>query len=119
MDDEQRQHLEKLRQTHLFRLRHSEQRAAQLGINTPPDVLMEIEDDRAKIAGIEAELGAYRPQTDASRRREKLVATSAVLVGAGSAIEAIFMDTDNAEAKVLLDIIRAAQQTVKVFVERC
>src|SRR6185503_12927785 len=58
MDDDQRSHLDGLRQAHLRRLRILEQQAAITGVNTRPEVLTEIEDLRATIAQIESQLAA-------------------------------------------------------------
>src|SRR5947208_1048485 len=53
MDLEQRQHLEGLRQIYLKRLRALEQQAATFGSQTPPHILIEIDEARAKIADLD------------------------------------------------------------------
>lgn len=52
-----RSNLAELRHEHERRLRHLELRAARAGGDTPPDVLNEIEDIRAKLAEIDQALG--------------------------------------------------------------
>ena len=44
MDDEQRQHLHDLRTNHLWRLRLLERKSARLGISTPAEMELEIEE---------------------------------------------------------------------------
>jgi predicted ATPase/class 3 adenylate cyclase len=56
MDDEQRVHLETMRQVHQRRLRVLEQQAALTGTNTRPEIILEIDDLRAAIAEINATL---------------------------------------------------------------
>jgi hypothetical protein len=58
MDEEQRTHLQGLRQAHLRRLRILEQQAAISGITTRPEVLTEIEDLQVSIAQADAQLAA-------------------------------------------------------------
>ena len=58
MDDEQRRHLEDLLSTYQRRLRPLEKRAALQGHNTPPEILLEIEDIRSEIRRVKAELGS-------------------------------------------------------------
>jgi hypothetical protein len=50
MDDDQRTHLEGLRQSYLRRLHLLEQQAAVSGVHTRPELLTESEDLRASIA---------------------------------------------------------------------
>jgi hypothetical protein len=120
MDDEESQHLKQLREAHLDRLRYLEQQEARRGIDTPADVLMEIKDKQAKIAYIDAQLGAHKAQITACRCHEgRLVAAMAVLDGAISAVEAMLTDIPNdAQVQALLAFIRAEQQAVKVLVNR-
>jgi transcriptional regulator with XRE-family HTH domain len=56
MDDEQRRHFEVMRQNHVRRLRVLEEQAAITGINTQPEVRIEIEVIQAAIAEIDAKL---------------------------------------------------------------
>ncbi len=59
MDDDQRQHLETLRETHLERLRVLERQAAEFGdLNVPTHISTQIESLCEKIADIERQLGA-------------------------------------------------------------
>jgi hypothetical protein len=60
--DEQRQYLAKLRQSHLRRLRELENQAATFGVSTPPHITTEIEDIRAQIAQLDAQLGPVAPR---------------------------------------------------------
>jgi TIR domain-containing protein len=53
MDDQQRQHLNILRQTHERRLRALELQAASFGLSVPAHVLTEIDDIKEKIASID------------------------------------------------------------------
>lgn len=64
MDDEQRQHLEGLLQTHFRRLRPLERQVAQFGARTDPQVLNEIEDIRKEILRIQRELGISEASSD-------------------------------------------------------
>jgi tetratricopeptide (TPR) repeat protein len=57
MDDERIQ-LQQLRQQHQRRLQILEQQAATYGLSMPPEKQIEIEDLRAAIAGVDAQLGA-------------------------------------------------------------
>jgi hypothetical protein len=70
MDEEQRQHLRDFLRTHQRRLRALEQQAALQGVQTPPQVVIEIEDLKGEIADIEAHLSALPAQTP-QRRSEK------------------------------------------------
>lgn len=56
MDDQQRQHLDKLRQTYQKRLNILELQAANFGIYAPPHILTEIEEIRDNIKSIETQL---------------------------------------------------------------
>jgi hypothetical protein len=56
MDGEQRQHLEELLHIHQQRLRVLEKQAATFGLNTPPEVQIEIRDLRRNIADIDTQL---------------------------------------------------------------
>jgi hypothetical protein len=67
MDDEQRRHLEDVRQAHLRRLRELEKQAAIVGINTRPEVLTEIEDIQAKIAEIDTQIGVEVASSQVTR----------------------------------------------------
>jgi len=58
LDDEQRRHLEALRRDHQRRLQVLERQQATQGLQTPPQILTEIEDILAAITTIEARLGA-------------------------------------------------------------
>jgi hypothetical protein len=53
-------HLENLREQHRRRLRFSEAKAAAFGINTQPEVLIEIEDLRAQLVQLEQEIEDLR-----------------------------------------------------------
>ena len=71
MDDEERQRLEELLRQHQRRLHLLETQKAIRGMNTPPEVLIEIDDIRSEIARIQAQLygqiGVSAPkQTDVS-----------------------------------------------------
>jgi hypothetical protein len=55
--DEQRQHLETLRQAHLRRLRELELKAAAFGLNTPAEFATEMADIRAKLTELDQQLG--------------------------------------------------------------
>src|SRR5215212_6575993 len=57
MNDEQREHLEELRHRYQQRLRVLEKRTAMLGINTPPEVEIEVQELRKQIADLEPHLG--------------------------------------------------------------
>jgi hypothetical protein len=57
MDAEERKHLLLLRETHIKRFRVLELKAAIYGIDTPPHILMEIEDLKEKIRSIDLQLG--------------------------------------------------------------
>lgn len=56
MNSKQREHLETLRQLHLQRLRPLEIREATYGLRTEPEVLIEIESIKQKVADIDAQL---------------------------------------------------------------
>lgn len=56
MDEQQRQHLEKLRIVHQKRLQTLELQAANFGLSAPPHVLTEIEDIQRQISSIERQL---------------------------------------------------------------
>jgi hypothetical protein len=49
MEEQEKQHLENLRQVHLRRLRVLEEKAALFGLNTPPEILIEIEDIQVRL----------------------------------------------------------------------
>src|SRR5262245_45797872 len=55
--DDQRQHLDALRQAHQRRLHELELKEAAFGLNTPPEVRTELADIRAKIAELDKQLG--------------------------------------------------------------
>jgi predicted ATPase len=82
MDDDQRKHLEDLRHAHTRRLRILEQQAAINGVNTRPEVLIEIEDLQTSIARIERELSgagqAGSPSATASISEPQLPASLTV-----------------------------------------
>lgn len=63
MNEQQRQHLEKLRLVHQKRLQALELQAANFGLSTPPHVLVEIEDIRKEISAIETQF-AQNEQLD-------------------------------------------------------
>jgi hypothetical protein len=73
MDDEQQRHLEDLLRAYQRRLRPLERRAALQGLNTPPDVLFEIEDIQAEIARIEAKLSTKTIATTTSRSDDEYI----------------------------------------------
>ncbi len=64
MDDEQRTHLEELRETHQKRLNKLELREAQLGLSAPPELLTEIEDVREKVNAINIQLSTLQQLSD-------------------------------------------------------
>jgi tetratricopeptide (TPR) repeat protein len=68
MDDKGRQHLLSLRANHVRRLHRLEEQAARTGANTPPEVLNEIEDVRAGITDLDAQLGSTGSEDSESRR---------------------------------------------------
>src|SRR5262245_35417136 len=120
MDDDQRSHLEGLRQAHLRRLRILEQQAAITGVNTRPEVLTEIEDLQASIARIDAQLAAAAeaerataaipvPQPPAEPRRTQATILSAALAGAS----ALFATLDPEDAvEVIGDLWRRLDAVV-------
>lgn len=57
MDEEQRRHRLEIRKLLVRRLHELEKRVAILGINTPPEVTIEIADIRERIAEVDRELG--------------------------------------------------------------
>jgi hypothetical protein len=57
MDDEQRHQLKQIRQGHLKRYRALELQAVVLGLQAPPHIGIEMDDIRAKIADVDAQLG--------------------------------------------------------------
>jgi len=57
MDNERRDHLLELRKTYLRRLRMLEEQAALFGKDTRPEISIEIENLRAKIAEFDQQLG--------------------------------------------------------------
>jgi predicted ATPase/class 3 adenylate cyclase len=109
MDDEQRTHLQSLRQTYLRRLRILEQQAAVSGANTRPEVRIEIEDLQALITQTDAQLAATaavsstngttatRP-TQPEQRRTQATILSALLVGASD----LFATLDPEDAAELM-----------------
>ncbi|HET9223484.1 MAG TPA: hypothetical protein VFO07_13315, partial [Roseiflexaceae bacterium] len=107
MDEEQRQHLKRLRQMHIDRLRYLEEQEARRGIDTPAEVLVEIKKTQAKITEIEIQLGPYNNQAEACQYRAKrLAAAITILDGAISAIEVMLMDIpQDVEAQALLAFI--------------
>jgi hypothetical protein len=64
MNEEERQHLEQLRQICERRLRELETKNATYGIGTPPEVSIELEDLRKKIADIDVKLNVSAPTID-------------------------------------------------------
>lgn len=58
MNDEERQHLEELLRTNHRRLRHLEKQEAVYGLSTAPQIFIEIEEIKAKIAKIEVNLAS-------------------------------------------------------------
>src|SRR6266508_2090058 len=56
MDEDTRQHLEDLLQTHKRRLRVLEKQAAQYGTRTDPQIIMEVEDIQHELVRIRKEL---------------------------------------------------------------
>ena len=71
MDNEQRKHLEDLRQAHLKRLQVLELKEAQFGMNAPPEILTEMEDVRERIASIDIQLTNIREINDIRSRQEE------------------------------------------------
>src|SRR5689334_17459376 len=63
IDSERRDHLLALRHSHLRRLQVLERQAALTGISSRPEVILEIEDIRAALAAIDAELAALAVPT--------------------------------------------------------
>jgi hypothetical protein len=59
MNNEERQHLEELRNNHQKRLRALEIQAASYGIDTPAHISTQIEDARREITNIDSQLSAY------------------------------------------------------------
>lgn len=117
MDDEQRSHRETLRQTHLRRMRVLEQQAAYSGASARPEVLLEIEDIRAALATLEAELApepAAPPRPEAPpqvlEERRKLVT---VLSGEVSGLAELSADLDPEDAAELL--ARLGQRGAALF----
>jgi tetratricopeptide (TPR) repeat protein len=70
MQNEQRQHNDELRHAYYRRLCVLELRAARQGNDTPPDILIEIEDLREKIAGIDKEIGFTEPLVDSTTHQQ-------------------------------------------------
>ena len=64
MDDEQRRHAEELLRITQRRLQKLEEQIALKGSDTPPHVLIEIEDARAEMTRLEAELEQRSPGDD-------------------------------------------------------
>lgn len=67
MDDDQRGHLEALRQAHQRRLRILEQQAALAGANTRPEILLEIDDIRTAIGELDTKLAPIAPDVSLDR----------------------------------------------------
>src|SRR4051812_6064481 len=63
MGSEERQHLETIRRFLVRRLYKLQERSAEFGVATPPEILLEIEDLEAQIAQIEAQITVVTPQT--------------------------------------------------------
>jgi hypothetical protein len=61
MDKDEQRHLEKLHKVLTRRLRVLELQAARLGGNTPPDVVLEMEDLHERITEVEAKLSSTEP----------------------------------------------------------
>jgi hypothetical protein len=78
MDDEERQHLEALLQTHLTNLHHLEAQAAKYGGDVPLSIHNGIVDEKSKIAHIQTKLATCAPTSDRSSlqhlRRQALTA---------------------------------------------
>src|SRR5262245_23991141 len=81
MDEQERQHLEELLQNYRRRLRPLEKRESYEGPRTPPEILMEIEDIRTKIAGIEIRLNPASPPTQTPRIKQTGSEPARVIVG--------------------------------------
>ncbi len=59
MDTEQQRHLEQLKQNYQRRLRILELQKAQMGTQTPPHIITEMEDTRIEVSKIEKELEKF------------------------------------------------------------
>jgi hypothetical protein len=77
MNDQQREHLERLRQNHIRRLYLLEERTAIYGIDSSPQDRIEIENIKADLALIDRQLGppitATRPEASAAQAEPKQV----------------------------------------------
>jgi Effector-associated domain 7 len=75
MNDEQREHLERLRQNHIRRLHMLEERTAIYGIDSSPQDRIEIENIKAELALIDRQLCppvmATRPEASAAQAEPK------------------------------------------------
>jgi hypothetical protein len=69
MDEEERQHQSELLQAYKRRLHVLEQQAAEFGAQVSPQVVIEMEDLRAKIADINTKLNALPPKSQLLRYR--------------------------------------------------
>src|SRR5690349_14243518 len=92
MDDEQRRHAEELLRITHRRLHKLEEQAARKGSDTPPHILIEIEDVRAEATRIQSDLERRSSSAETSislphptlahaPRRPNLPAPATVLVG--------------------------------------
>jgi hypothetical protein len=81
MDTDERQHLKNLRKTTQRRLHKLEEQAAEFGVNTPPEIKIEIEDLRGEIDRLNAQIteeSTIRTQ-HLPPRRWPLIVTAGVL----------------------------------------
>ena len=89
MDEQQRQHLNELRQSHLRRLRVLELQAASYGLAAPPHILIEIDDIRGNLKSVEAQLA------ELDQPRQKTAQASAM------SITILFLSADPTDAAYL------------------
>ena len=75
MNEQQRQHLNELRDNHLRRLRVLELQAASYGLAAPPHILIEIDDIRGNIKTVEAQLADLDQPRQGTSRTSALVVT--------------------------------------------
>ena len=78
---EQDIHFKKIREIHVRRLQVLELQAAQFGINTPPHIVLEIEDIKEKIRLIELQLKKYINATEHLEHSQKLSSTQVNING--------------------------------------
>lgn len=71
VDDDERQQLREVLRAHQRRLRVLEIQEATKGINTPPEIITEIEDVRSEIRTTEMRLRQLTPPTDRATQRQR------------------------------------------------